>query len=157
MSWRSGYRRPGDRLRWSHPVLRQHLLLLLQESTRHLRAVTDRRLAEEGYSWPSYAAIAVLDRTGPLSQGALGLRIGMDRSTLSVLVDDLVANGDVSRQQASSDRRKVVVQATEPALKSLERARVEIDRAERAALLGLRARERERLRVLLERGLPRPA
>lgn len=49
---------------------------------------------------------------GPLSQQALGQRMGVDRSTIVTLVDDLEAAGLVERRRNPADRRAYALQAT---------------------------------------------
>jgi DNA-binding MarR family transcriptional regulator len=53
----------------------------------------------------SYQVLAEAAQNLPCSQQALGHRIGIDRSVMTYLVDDLVAAGLVDRQPDPADRR----------------------------------------------------
>lgn len=58
--------------------------------------------------------------TGPIQMGALAVRLGTALSTTSGVVDRLVQLGMLQRLEAPSDRRQVLVRATEAAQKRLD-------------------------------------
>ncbi|MFI6762432.1 MarR family winged helix-turn-helix transcriptional regulator [Micromonospora sp. NPDC050417] len=60
-----------------------------------------------------YQVVASASQNLAMNQGALGAQLGIDRTVLTYLIDDLEAAGLVSRQPDPSDRRSRRVVATE--------------------------------------------
>ena len=87
----------------------------------------------------------------PPTQLALAHQLGIDRSVLTYLLDDLESAGLIQRQPDPADRRArriVVTRSGHTTLKRLQRALVS---AEGFALRGLDAAEQQTLRALLRR------
>jgi DNA-binding MarR family transcriptional regulator len=59
-----------------------------------------------------WAALDLLDGSGPLRIGALARGLGLSRPAATALVDRLAARGLVERRADEADRRSVVVVAT---------------------------------------------
>jgi DNA-binding MarR family transcriptional regulator len=79
--------------------------------------------------------------SGPIQMGALAVRLGTALSTTSGVVDRLVQLGLLERLEAPSDRRQVLVRATDTALARLD-AINELGRARlRELLAGMRSGE----------------
>jgi DNA-binding MarR family transcriptional regulator len=77
--------------------------------------------------------------SGPIQMGALAVRLGTALSTTSGVVDRLVQLGLIERLEAPSDRRQVLVRATDVALARLD-AINELGRARlRELLAGMRS------------------
>jgi len=77
------------------------------------------------------AVLAVLAAEYPLSQLEAARRLGVDRTTMVTLVDDLERKGLVKRHRSPQDRRKNIVQLTAVGLDRLrqaEQARAETER-----------------------------
>jgi MarR family transcriptional regulator, lower aerobic nicotinate degradation pathway regulator len=136
LSWTTGYRRPGDRSARPHPSLREFLPFLLREATRSMETATAAALAEQGADWPVFALLTTLDHFGALSQTTLVEKAGVNRTTLSSVLADLEDEGLVTREPDLADRRRFSI-------------------PEVTALGQLDRRERDRVRVLLDRSLPR--
>ena len=79
-------------------------------------------------------AIYVVAAAGSLSMGVLSERLGTALSTTSGTVDRLVRRGLLERAEDPSDRRQVIVRATEDALEQIEHMS-EIGRARMRELL----------------------
>jgi MarR family transcriptional regulator, organic hydroperoxide resistance regulator len=79
-------------------------------------------------------AIYVVAAAGPLSMGALSERLGLALSTTSGTVDRLVRRGLLERAEDPTDRRQVIVRATDDALEQIEHMS-EIGRARMRDLL----------------------
>jgi DNA-binding MarR family transcriptional regulator len=98
-----------------------------------------------------HQVLAAAAREEPGSQSALAHRLGVDRTVMTYLLDDLVAVGLVERQPDPADRRNRRVVATARGRTVL----AELDRRMRAAedrlLAGLDDAERRALRELLQR------
>ncbi len=79
--------------------------------------------------------------SGPIQMGALAVRLGTALSTTSGVVDRLVQLGLLERLEAPSDRRQVLVRATDVALARLD-AINELGRTRlRELLAGMRSEE----------------
>jgi DNA-binding MarR family transcriptional regulator len=75
--------------------------------------------------------LTVLAADYPLSQHEAAGRLGVDRTTMVALIDELQAKGLVERHRSPEDRRKNIVQLTEAGAHCLDgagRARNEIER-----------------------------
>ena len=59
-----------------------------------------------------YKALGILDRFGPMSAGELARHSGLATASVTNLIDRLERKGFVSRTHDTSDRRRVVVQAS---------------------------------------------
>ncbi|MFJ2742078.1 MarR family winged helix-turn-helix transcriptional regulator [Streptomyces sp. NPDC087440] len=64
-----------------------------------------------GQNPTDFHALNVLERSGPLTTGALATRIGLTQSATTRLVDRLVRNGWARRVPDPDDRRRVGVEA----------------------------------------------
>jgi DNA-binding MarR family transcriptional regulator len=100
-----------------------------------------------------FGALTVLATEGPLSQGRLAARQGVDRTTMVAIVDELERAGAVRRRRDEQDRRAYALEVTDEGTRLLERARGAVEDAERQFLAPLPTRERaalkEALRTLL--------
>ncbi|MBV1853775.1 MarR family winged helix-turn-helix transcriptional regulator [Catellatospora tritici] len=85
------------------------------------------------------------------SQLALAKQLGIDRTVMTYLVDDMERGGLIERQPDPADRRARRLVPTEQGRAVLKRVREKLERAEREILAGLAEEERETLRTLLQR------
>lgn len=83
------------------------------------------------------------------SQLALARRLGIDRTVMTYLIDDLVAADLVRREPNPDDRRQRRIVATEKGRSTLAELCDRVAEAEDAVLAALDAREREQFRRLL--------
>jgi MarR family transcriptional regulator, lower aerobic nicotinate degradation pathway regulator len=102
------------------------------------------------------AAFALLNvvsvREGAIQQ-ELGAAMGIDRSTMVGLVDQLESAGLAERRPSKTDRRAREVAITPKGRRVLQRARRMLLAAEDEVLAGLNAEERRNLLTLLRRAL----
>jgi MarR family transcriptional regulator, transcriptional regulator for hemolysin len=91
-------------------------------------------------------------REGAIQQ-ALGSALGIDRSTMVSLIDQLEDAGLALRRPSPTDRRAREIAITAKGRRSLQRARELIARVEDEVLTGLTAGERDELLTLLRRAL----
>lgn len=91
-------------------------------------------------------------REGAIQQ-ELGTTLGIDRSTMVSLVDQLERAGLAKRRTSETDRRAREVAITPKGRRLLQRARTSIARVEDDVLAGLGAKERSDLMALLRRAL----
>jgi DNA-binding MarR family transcriptional regulator len=88
-------------------------------------------MAQYGIDGRELAVLTVLAADYPLSQHEAAERLGVDRTTMVALVDELEAKDLVERHRSLQDRRKNIVQLTEAGKRCLAgagRARDEIER-----------------------------
>lgn len=98
-----------------------------------------------------YQVLVAVAREEPGSQTVLAQRLGIDRTILTYLIDDLVAAGLVERQPDPADRRNRRVVTTTHGRRVLADLDRRVRRAEDHLLAGLAAGEQANLRGLLQR------
>jgi DNA-binding MarR family transcriptional regulator len=115
----------------SSEALTSRLGYLLKHAQQRLVHAAGPAMAPYGIDGRELAVLTVLAADYPLSQHAAAERLGVDRTTMVALVDDLEAKGLVERHRSLQDRRKNIVQLTEAGehcLNGAGRARDEIER-----------------------------
>jgi MarR family transcriptional regulator for hemolysin len=85
------------------------------------------------------------------TQAALAAHLGIDRTVLTYVIDDLVAEGVIERQTDASDRRVRRLAVTEAGRSRLADADIRVAEAEIALLAGLAPQEQRDLRAVLDR------
>jgi DNA-binding MarR family transcriptional regulator len=105
-------------------------------ASRALVGVVARSLGDvlEVVTLPQFRLLVVLHAEGPLRSGVLSDRLGIHQSTLTRLVDRLVAHGWVRREPNSESRREVLVDLTDPGRELVTKV-LEARRADLAAIL----------------------
>jgi len=104
-----------------------------------------------------YHTLGAVIRGDHPSQLALATWLGIDRTVMTYLLDDLVAAGLVERQQNPTDRRQRRIVVTPQGMRTRAELESKIRQAEDELLGQLENHERESLRDLLARavaGLP---
>ncbi|WP_350347678.1 MarR family winged helix-turn-helix transcriptional regulator [Agromyces sp. G08B096] len=128
----------GDDFGWALGVL------LRSYRDRVQRALGDFPHGPRGYE----TMAEVLRGTRP-SQLALANHLGIDRTVMTYLVDDLEREGLVERRPNPADRRQRQIVATERGRELIEAACARVVDAQNELLAGLPAEERTVLRRLL--------
>lgn len=85
------------------------------------------------------------------SQAALAARLGIDRTMMTYLIDDLVDAGLVERRPDPDDRRRRRIVATDQGREAIAKLCIQVTEAEDAALEGLDDDERTLFRRLLDK------
>jgi DNA-binding MarR family transcriptional regulator len=83
-------------------------------------------------------------------QTELGAALGLDKSKIVRILDELEHHGHARRTSGADDRRRRVLTATDHGREAWESARRELDEIERELFLRLPARERDVVRRGLE-------
>jgi MarR family transcriptional regulator, lower aerobic nicotinate degradation pathway regulator len=110
-------------------------------------------LGSVGLTTASFALLNVIAvREGAIQQ-ELGAAMGIDRTTMVALIDQLESAGLAERRPSKTDRRAREVAITAKGRRALQRARRLILEAEDEVLAGLNAGERRELVRLLRRAL----
>jgi len=105
----------------------------------------DRRIRAD------YAVLAALEQFGPQSQADLGRRLGIDRSDLVALLNQLGVQDLIHREPDPRDRRRNSVAITAAGVERLRALDDAVDRAQDDLLAPLDPDERAALVGLLQR------
>jgi DNA-binding MarR family transcriptional regulator len=112
-------------------ALASRLGYLLKHAQQLLVQAAAPVMAKYGIDGRELAILTVLAADYPLSQHEAAGRLGVDRTTMVALVDELESKGLVERHRSLQDRRKNIVQLTEAGKRCLDgagRARDEVER-----------------------------
>lgn len=123
---------------------------LLVIAARTGQQLATRRLSPMGLT---VQLCGVLNRlaVGPISQHELGEQLGIDRTTMVELIDDLEAKGVVVRQRNPADRRAYSIQLTPRGRKVQKRAAAAFDAAAAEFFAPLQPGERRVLSGMMRR------
>lgn len=117
----------------------------------HVR--TAEQLESVGLTPPLFAVLNVVGAREGAIQQELGSSLGIDRSTMVSLIDQLEAGGLARRRPSETDRRKREIEITPEGRRVLQRARDQIMEVQDEVLAGLDPKERDQLLTLLRRAL----
>jgi MarR family transcriptional regulator, transcriptional regulator for hemolysin len=117
----------------------------------HVRAAD--ALGSVGLTPPLFALLNVIGTRDGAIQQELGSALGIDRSTMVSLIDQLESAGLAKRRPSATDRRAREIAITPKGRRLLERSRRMISETEDEVLAGLSAEERSKLVSLLRRAL----
>lgn len=124
-----------------------HLGVLL----RAYQCAVARLLGELPHGTRGYQVLAAVEHGDQPNQQALAAHLGIDRTVMTYLIDDLVTAGLVERRQNPADRRARKVVTTPHGAEHLADLETEVRRAEDALLADLDPDERSTFRALLRR------
>jgi DNA-binding MarR family transcriptional regulator len=114
---------------------------------------TAERLGSVGLTPALFALLNVIGAREGAIQQELGSALGIDRSTMVSLIDQLESAGLAMRRPSATDRRAREIAITPKGRRTLQRARGLILEVEEEVLAGLSAEERRELLALLRRAL----
>lgn len=131
---------------------------LVNEVAARFRMTFEQVLAKHQLRRRQYLMLLVLRDEGPMSQQALGQRLGMDRTTTMQLAQALAEAGALARQDDPNDRRVYLLSLTAAGRRLTATLEGLIKRAELELLAPLAADERKRfaaqLRAILDAQAP---
>ena len=131
------------------PELADRLGYLLKHAQLRLTELTASALAPFGITGRQLAMLIAVDSQAPLSQQEVAGRLGVDRTTMVLLIDELESKQLVQRRRDPDDRRKNVVMLTDAGRTTLREASSASAEAERLFLGQLSEDEASRLRQAL--------
>jgi MarR family transcriptional regulator, lower aerobic nicotinate degradation pathway regulator len=131
------------------PALAERVGYLLAQVHIVARGLADEALGSLGVNIKQYGILTILRAEGPLSQQAVGVRIGCDRTTMVELMEDLERQGATMRGRNPADRRAYAIELTPKGRALLERADREVADMEADFLAPLSEDERQELKRLL--------
>jgi DNA-binding MarR family transcriptional regulator len=116
------------------PALAGRLGYLLKHARERLGELTVEVLAPFGVTGRQVAVLIAIDDRVPLSQQEVAGRLGVDRTTMVDLIDELEDKGLVQRRPDPADRRRNVVALTPAGTATLDGASRATQEAERRFL-----------------------
>jgi DNA-binding MarR family transcriptional regulator len=131
------------------PALAERLGYLLKHAQERLSGLTAEALAPFGVTGRQLAVLVAIDDRVPLSQQEVARRLGVDRTTMVSLIDELEAMRLVQRRPDAADRRRNVVAVTPDGRATLDGASGAARDAERRFLGALPGPEAAALRRAL--------
>ncbi len=127
----------------------ERLYPLLKYAQLRLADVIGPALAPHGIDGRELAVLNALADQDPASQQEVARRLGIDRTTMVALVDELEGKGLVERRPYPDDRRKNVVELTAAGRDTSRRATQASEDAERQFLAPLDEDDAKRLKEAL--------
>ncbi len=124
---------------------------LLGRAARLCRDYFDALAGPLGIHGRHFSVLAVLGEEKPLAQVEMSERLGIDRNTMVLLLDDLEARGLVTRRRDPRDRRAHLVSLTDGGRNVLAQSTALARRTNDEVFAPLSADERAQLHALLSR------
>lgn len=124
---------------------------LLGRAARLCRSYFDALAEPLGIHGRHFAVLAVLGEGGPMAQVEMGERLGIDRNTVVLLLDDLEGRGLVTRRRDPRDRRAHLVSLTDAGREVLAESTALARRTNDEVFAPLSEGERATLHSLLSR------
>jgi DNA-binding MarR family transcriptional regulator len=124
---------------------------LLGRASQRGHHLVQERLAAHGVRKWHYAVLLTLAEFGPAAQAEIGRRLGVDRSDMVAILNDLEGDGYVSRAPDPADRRRNSVELTLAGSEALTHFDRLVVAADDSLLGSLSPVEREQLTALLKR------
>lgn len=139
------------------PSMRDRIPFLLFRASAMSHALANEMLARMGLGARQAGILTMVTELGPMTQKDLGHALGIDRTTMVALLDELEEKGYVHRQRHPGDRRAFLIQPTEAGRRAQAAAVRTLDRQQSLFLAPLTSAEREQLAALLKRLMDRAA
>ena len=124
---------------------------LLSRAAQQCRSYFDSLAEPLGIHGRHFGVLALLGEEKPLSQVEMAERLGIDRNTMTLLLDDLEAKEMVTRRRDPRDRRAHLVTLTEAGRNVLAQSTALAQRTNDEVFAPLSASERAQLHALLNR------
>jgi len=134
--------------------LSDRVVWLVGRASLHAQRLIQSHLAEGELRKQHYGVLASLTDVGPATQAPLADRLGVDRSDMVSLLDELEALRYVARRPDPADRRRKIVEITARGTTALKKLDLLIYAADDDLLASLTPSERITLARLLARVLP---
>ncbi|WP_410598545.1 MarR family winged helix-turn-helix transcriptional regulator [Amycolatopsis sp. lyj-90] len=122
---------------------------LLGQACQAHGSVLEDAVSEVPHGLRGFQALCGAVRGSARNQAQLGKQLGIDRTVMVYLVDDLVSAGLVERTVDPGDRRNKLVLGTEAGRKLLDKTKEAILAAEAEVLAPLTEKDQDRFREML--------
>jgi DNA-binding MarR family transcriptional regulator len=133
------------------PSMRDRVPFLLFRASAMSLALASEMLAPLALNPRQAGILTMVTELEPMTQKDLAGALGIDRTTMVALLDDLEAKGFATRQRHPHDRRAFLVHPTDAGRHAQAAAVQILDEQQRQFLAPLTAAEREQLGALLRR------
>ena len=124
---------------------------LLTRAARLCRDYFDALTEPLGIQGRHFGVLALLGEEKPLAQVEMSERLGIDRNTMTLLLDDLEGGGLVTRRRDPRDRRAHLVSLTDAGRDVLKKSTALARRTNEEVFAPLSPEERAQLHGLLSR------
>ncbi len=104
-----------------------------------------------GLRMMTFSSLAIIVENPDISQKYLAQALGIDRSGVVVLVDELEKEGLISREKVEGDRRSYALRASLSGQKLWKKAQSKVQAHEQALFAGLSEAERDHMHAGLNR------
>jgi DNA-binding MarR family transcriptional regulator len=122
---------------------------LLKQAYLQFSGLTSAALEPLGITALEWAALVRFDEESLLSQAGLARLLGIDRTSMVALIDQLEQKGLVRRRRHRDDRRKNAVELTADGREVKKRAARLVDGCERQFLVALTKPDAQQLKTAL--------
>ena len=139
------------------PSMRDRVPFLLFRASQASLSLANQMLAQIGLCARQAGILTMVTELAPMTQKALADALGIDRTTMVALLDDLEDKRYVARQRHPRDRRAYLVHPTNSGRAAKAAAVRILDEQQRRFLAPLTTAERRQLAALLTRLHRRPA
>jgi DNA-binding MarR family transcriptional regulator len=139
------------------PSMRNRVPFLLFRASQASLSLANQMLADIGLCARQAGILTMVTELEPMTQQALADALGIDRTTMVALLDDLEGKGYVARQRHPRDRRAFLVHPTDTGRTAKAAAVRILDEQQRRFLAPLTPAERRQLAGLLTRLHGRPS
>jgi len=129
----------------------ERISFLLYRNAITATALADEMLRDLGLTARAVGILTMVVEREPMTQRALGASIGVDRSTMVILLDELEGKGYVRRVRHPDDRRAFLIEPTSAGVSAQRQALKLLDACEERYLAVLSRAEQNQLRKLLAR------
>ena len=139
------------------PSMRDRVPFLLFRASQASLSLANQMLAQIGLCARQAGILTMVTELEPMTQKALADALGIDRTTMVALLDDLEDKGLAARQRHPGDRRAFLVHPTDSGRAAKAAAVRILDDQQRRFLAPLTPAERRQLAALLTRLHQQPA
>ncbi|HEX6523374.1 MAG TPA: MarR family transcriptional regulator [Streptosporangiaceae bacterium] len=146
-------RRTADTL---PPSMRDRVPFLLFRASAVSLALANQMLAPLALNARQAGILTMVTEREPMTQKDLSAALGIDRTSMVTLLDDLEEKRYAARQRHPHDRRAFLIHPTENGRRAKAAAVRILDEQQRQFLAPLTAAERDQLAALLKRLLGQP-
>jgi DNA-binding MarR family transcriptional regulator len=131
--------------------MRDRVPFLLFRASMRSMALAGEMLAPTGLNARQVGILTIVTELEPMPQRSIGDMLGIDRTTMVALLDDLEAKGHVTRRRHPQDRRAFLIEPTDSGRRAQVTAVRILDEQQRRFLASLNPAEREQLADLIKR------
>ncbi|MBN1685527.1 MAG: winged helix-turn-helix transcriptional regulator [Spirochaetales bacterium] len=104
----------------SATAISQLVLSTLRQITREIDLYSKQLVKRVGMTVPQLLVLKEVVDAGELPMGKLAERVSLSQATITSIVDRLESHGQIERRRSKSDRRQILLRATDQGRKIVE-------------------------------------